>query len=99
MNRLLPFALVLAGCAHAPATGILVLRVKPADARVLLDDQYIGSGGELSGHRLRINAGVRRLEVRAEGHYAQRREANLGKDGRVDLEVDLHPIPEGERGD
>ncbi len=99
MKRLLLLGALLTGCAHAPPTGILVLHVQPRDARVLLDDQYIGSAAQLSGHRLRINAGVRRVEVTAEGHYAQRREAALTKDGRVELQIDLHPVPDGVRGD
>jgi hypothetical protein len=96
----LALAFTLGGCAAArPKSGILVLRVGPADARVLLDDHYIGSAQQLSGQRLRINAGRRRIEVSAEGHYAQRREAEVAPGGQAQLDIELHPVPDGVRGD
>jgi hypothetical protein len=100
MKRLL-FAVTLAsGCAAVkPPQGILVIKVSPPDARVTLDEHYIGSGLQLSGHRLRINAGHRRLEISAEGHYAQRRDAEVPPNGETTLEVQLHEVPDGVRGD
>jgi hypothetical protein len=93
-------AFALGGCATArPVTGILVLRVTPAEARVLLDDHYIGSGQQLSGQLLRLNAGRRRIEVSAEGHYAQWREADVAPDRQARLDIALHPVPDGLRGD
>ena len=92
--------LYTSGCAASqkPPTGVLVLRLAPPDARVLLDDQYVGSAAQLSGHRLRIHAGHRRIEVSAEGHYAARRDAELLANGQVELKIELHRVPEGERG-
>jgi hypothetical protein len=97
--RLALFVLALAACAARPVTGILVLHLAPADARVLLDDRYIGSARQLSGHRLRVHAGPRRVEVTADGHYAQRREADVGPNAPAELRIELHEVPDGLRGD
>ncbi len=66
--------------------------------RVLIDGEYVGSAGELSGHRLRMHVGVHRVEVGADGYYAARREASIVRDGNVQLDVQLHAVPEGEHG-
>jgi PEGA domain len=99
MKRALLVAVLLTGCAHGKAaTGVLVMRLAPHDARVLIDGEYVGSAGQLSGHRLRMHVGVHRVEVGAEGYYAARREADITRDGNVELQVQLHAVPEGERG-
>jgi hypothetical protein len=99
MKRALLVAVLLAGCAHGKAaTGVLVMHLAPGDARVLIDGEYIGSAGELSGHRLRMHVGVHRVEVGAEGYYAARREASIEREGNVQLDVKLHAVPDGERG-
>lgn len=87
------------GCAgtRRPPSGLLVLRVTPAEARVTLDDRYIGSGGQLTGRVLKLDSGVRRLEVTAEGRYGARREAVVAPGGRVELQIDLPAVPDGER--
>lgn len=87
------------GCAGSrrPASGILLLHLKPPEARVLLDDRYIGSAAQLSAHPLKLDAGLRRLEISAEGCYGARREARVLPAGRVELSVELLPIPEGAR--
>ncbi|MEO6951976.1 MAG: PEGA domain-containing protein [Polyangia bacterium] len=88
--------LVLAsGCAHHAAQGVLLLRVSPPDARVLLDDRYIGAAAQLSGHPLALDVGTRRIEVEAEGRYAARREVRIEPQGNASLQIDLHVIPEG----
>ena len=94
MRALVLLALV-SGCAHHAAQGVLVLRVSPPDARVLLDDRYIGSAAQLTGHPLRLDTGVRRIEVEAEGRYAARREARIEQQAPVEMIIDLHPIPDG----
>ena len=83
------------GCAHHAAQGLLLLHVSPPDARVLLDDRYIGSAAQLAGHPLRLDVGTRRIEVEAEGRYAARREASIQAGGKVELDIDLHVIPDG----
>ncbi len=95
MSRLAALLLVLAsGCAHRAATGLLILRARPPEARVLLDDRYIGSAGALSARPLRLNAGHRRLELSAEGHYPARRDAEITPNGTAELTVELHAVPE-----
>ena len=96
MKAIFLLALV-SGCAHHAAQGLLVLRISPPDARVLLDDRYIGSAAQLTGHPLRLDIGVRRIEVEAEGRYAARREARIEQQGRVELTIDLPAIPDGMR--
>ena len=98
MRGLLFAALLVVGCAssHQLPQGYLVLHLEPADARVLLDDHYVGSAAQLSGHRLRLAAGRRRIEVSAEGHYAVRREAEVRVAQKAELTIELHAIPDGE---
>ncbi len=98
MRRLLIAALIAGGCASSRTVpqGYLVLHLEPADARVLLDDHYVGSAAQLSGHRLRLGAGRRRIEVTAEGHYAMRREADVRAGQKAELTINLHAIPDGE---
>jgi hypothetical protein len=98
VKRALLVASLLGGCAHAKPTGILVMRLAPRDARVLIDGEYVGSAGQLSGHRLRMHVGVHRVEVGADGYYAARREAQVVRDGNVQLDVALHAVPDGEHG-
>ena len=93
--RALVLLLLASGCAHHVAQGVLLLHVSPPDARVLLDDRYIGSAAQLTGHPLRLDVGTRRIEVEAEGRYAARREASIQPGGKVELDIDLHAIPEG----
>ena len=97
MKRTLFLMPLLAACATGPVPqGFLVLNVKPAEARIVLDDRYIGSAEQLSGHRLRLGVGRRRLEVSAEGHYTARREADVKLKQKTELQIELHAIPEGE---
>ena len=98
MKRALLIASLLAGCAHAKPTGILVMRLAPREARVLIDGEDVGSAGQLSGHRLRMHVGVHRVEVGADGYYAARREPEITRDGNLQLDVQLHAVPDGERG-
>ena len=99
VRRAALLAFTLGGCAAPVRSGVLVLRVDPADARVLLDDRVIGSGAQLSGRPLKINAGHRRLEIAADGRYAARRDVDLPPGGRVELDVTLRTVPDGEPGD
>jgi hypothetical protein len=98
MKRAFLLTVLLAGCAHAKPTGVLVMRLAPGDARVLIDGEYVGSARQLSGHRLRMHVGVHRVEVGADGYYAARREASVTRDGNVEMRVELHAVPEGEHG-
>lgn len=99
MIRLALLSLFALGCAgtQRPPAGFLVLRVSPADARVLLDDRYIGSGGQLSGRLLKLDSGTRRIEVSAEGRYGARREAVVTPGNRTELQIELPAVPQGER--
>jgi hypothetical protein len=101
MKYFVLFAIAASGCATAghKSQGLLLLHLKPAEARVLLDDHYIGSAGQLSGHLLKLATGMRRIEVTAEGHYGARREADVRVDHRAELTVELQPVPDGELGD
>lgn len=85
----------LAGCAHSEPRGELLLRVTPADARVLLDDHDVGSGEMLHDRALRLRPGVRRVEVEADGYYGARREVTVTPQQRSTLTVDLRAVPDG----
>ena len=40
-----------------------------ADARVYVDDAFVGRAADLRGHAILVAAGTRRLELRADGWF------------------------------
>jgi hypothetical protein len=67
------------GYGYAPVTtttpptdekGVLHFRVKPRKAQVYIDGTLVGNASEFEGifHRLKLDAGVHKLELRASGY-------------------------------
>jgi hypothetical protein len=50
--------------------GVLRLNVKPYDAEVYIDGTFVGKANQFEGvfHKLRLDEGVHRLELRASGY-------------------------------
>jgi hypothetical protein len=113
MNRLrLAFALVVlsagwgavSGCAPArtavrKADAALMVACAVRDARVYVDDVFVGRAAELGGRTLGVPSGTRRVEVRADGYFTAYRDVPVAKGARERLEVALRPVPVGERGE
>ncbi|KIG12127.1 hypothetical protein DB30_01891 [Enhygromyxa salina] len=73
------------GCAHtqggrAAPTSLLAIECDTPDADVWVDGQYIGQIAAVSG-RLRLAAGVHRVEVRKPGHFPVQRTVRVEKQG------------------
>lgn len=54
--------------AYAEPDGRLYLRVIPGDAQVFVDGLYVGIADDLGGRGLELEAGPRRVELRADGY-------------------------------
>ncbi len=79
-------------CAFSPRrlTGILAISPYPTDAEVVVDARSYGYGVFT---RL-MPSGPVRVEVRRLGYYADARVVNIAPNRRVDLDVELRPIPD-----
>lgn len=59
--------------------GGLIFNVNPPEAEVLLDGVVQGKASDFPQERyLKVSAGVRRVELRAEGYETYAREVNIG---------------------
>ncbi|HUS65534.1 MAG TPA: PEGA domain-containing protein [Kofleriaceae bacterium] len=87
------------GSAVRKADAALMVACPVRDARVYLDDQFVGRAGELGGRTLSVPSGTRRVEVRADGYFTAYRDVPVAKGARERLEVALRPVPVGERGE
>jgi hypothetical protein len=73
------------GCVHAQTgrevpSSLLEIRSETADADVWVDGQYIGQVSAVSG-RLKLAAGVHRVEIRKPGHFPVQRTVRVDKQG------------------
>jgi len=96
--RFVPVVAMLLGCRGAPRPlpeGALVLRVEGPAPLAYVDEQpvtlYPGRATRIS-----VPGGLRRIEVRAPGHFTAYREAYVPPRGRVELTVPLRPDPDAE---
>lgn len=100
-------AIALCACACGPKTAStpawpradaqLVVKVPVADARVYLDDVFIGRAAQLR-RPAGVVSGHRRVEVRADGWFTAYREVEIPRGGTATVEVELRRVPEGEPG-
>jgi hypothetical protein len=98
--------LAMASCAHggtsvrAPkAEAVLTVDCAVDDARVYVDDRFVGRAADVRGHALGVQSGHHRVEVRGEGYFTAYRDAPVAKDGSARVEVPLRKVPEGESGE
>ena len=102
-------AVSLAGCAapravapRADAGLIVAVRCAQAgecnlpDARVYVDDHFIGRAADLGEQPMAVRSGSRRVEVRADGWFTAYREVGVVKAGQARVEVPLRKVPDGE---
>jgi hypothetical protein len=88
LATLLSPAILLAlshGCVHAQTgrevpSSLLEISSDTADADVWVDGQYIGQVAAVSG-RLKLAAGVHRVEIRKPGHFPVQRTVRVDKQG------------------
>ena len=99
--------LFVAGCATARSGGeeraakpdaTLIVSSPVADARVYVDDRFVGRVADLEGRAVQVPSGARRVEVRADGYFTAYRDVQVPPGGAAKLEVQLHKVPEGEPG-
>jgi hypothetical protein len=109
MKRLFAIAL-LASCAgpnaNAPRVdGKLVVAVRCADrdpacavpeARVYVDDHFIGRAVDLGEQPIPVRSGTRRVEVRADGWFPTYREVVVARAAPARVEVPMRKVPDGE---
>jgi hypothetical protein len=69
----------------AKTTGILVLRTKPARAKVYLEDVYFG----MSPLRVEVEAKVHNVSVKLDGHKTTTEKVSVRKDETTELELVL----------
>jgi hypothetical protein len=98
----LALTLSLAGCAHGPAArkpdAQLLVSCPVDDARVYLDETFVGRAVELRARPLRVVHGTLRLEVRADGWFTAYRDVPVAPGAAARVDVPLHRVPEGEPG-
>lgn len=87
------------GCVHAQSgreapSSLLEITSDTTDADVWVDGQYIGQVAAVSG-RLKLAAGVHRVEIRKPGHFPVQRTVRVDKQGggAVVVEAELLADP------
>jgi hypothetical protein len=66
------------------------------EARVYVDDAFVGRAGDVADRALPVISGSRRVEVRADGWFSAYRDVQVTPGARARLDVELHKIPDGE---
>jgi hypothetical protein len=103
-------AIVCAGCAgpaaNAPrADAGIIVAVRCAqpgadcavpDARVYVDDKFVGRAIDLGDQPIPVQAGSRRVEVRADGWFTSYREVPVARSARAKVDVPMRKVPDGE---
>src|SRR6478609_10969559 len=65
----------------------------PADASVVIDEQYVGPLGYVAAHGVRIREGEHRVSVTKAGYFPWDRLVTAGRDP-IKLDIALEPIPD-----
>ncbi|HZS41868.1 MAG TPA: hypothetical protein VFF06_33795 [Polyangia bacterium] len=95
-------ALAFAGCAHAPparkADAQLIVSCPVDDARIYVDETFVGRAVELRARPIGVVHGTLRVEIRADGWFTAYREIPLQPGARGRVDVELHRVPDGEPG-
>jgi hypothetical protein len=95
------FCSALAGCATTSARkadAAVILNCAVDDARVYVDETFVGRAVELRNRALPVASGTLRVEVRADGYFTAYRDLPVPKGARGRLDVALRPVPDGEPG-
>jgi hypothetical protein len=89
------------GCAttkQRKADAVIEIVCAVNEARVYVDDTFVGRAVELRGRSVKVVHGRLRVEVRADGWFTSYREVPLVAGARERVEVPLRRVPEGEPG-
>ena len=92
----------LFACGHASPVARrpdarLALKVNVPDARVYIDEKFVGRAADLGD--LPLPSGRRRVEILADGWFAAYRTVPLAPGQTQTLDVTLRHVPDGEPGD
>lgn len=97
---LLVAGIATAGCAttsrQVKPDGQLAVACNVGDARVYLDEVFLGRAADLRGHVVAVRSGRRRVELRADGWFPAYRDVAVPHAGRAELHVELRAIPPNE---
>lgn len=75
-----------------PTIGYVYLNLHSGgDPRIFVDGDFVGLFSDYAG-RLRLDAGLHTLELRADGYAGLRLEVNLGVNEVIAYDIDLRPI-------
>jgi PEGA domain len=108
LSRAAMFALgfVLAAAGGCAPTGAslrkadaqLVVACPVDDARVYVDERFVGRAAELRARTIGVVHGTLRVEVRADGWFTAYRDVPVAPGARARVDVELRRVPEGEPG-
>jgi hypothetical protein len=94
-------AIVLAACPgcgpqpHAAFSLKMAYQKKtPADASVVIDEQYVGPLGYVAAHGVRLRTGEHRVSITKAGYFPYDRLVVKNDSEPVKLDVALEPIPD-----
>jgi hypothetical protein len=76
--------------------GRLAVACNVGDARVYLDDVFIGRAADLRGRAILVRSGSRRVELRADGWFPAYRDVAVPHAGRAAVTVELRAVPPNE---
>jgi hypothetical protein len=91
---------IMSGCATTArarrADARLAIACNVPDARVYVDDVFVGRAAEVGRRALPVASGSRRVELRADGWFTAYRDVAVPAAGRAELSVQLRPVPPNE---
>lgn len=70
----------------------LRLKISPTDAQIYIDEKYQGIVARWRDGVVPIEPGRRRLELRAEGHYTERFDLNVGDHEELEITLEMEPL-------
>ncbi len=95
------FAIVLAtctGCASGPQAAFSLkmdyAKETPADASVVIDEQYVGPLGYVAAHGVRLRLGEHRVSVTKPGYFPYDRLVEKNDSDPFKLDVKLEKVPD-----
>lgn len=72
----------------------LRLKISPADAQIYIDEKYQGVVERWRDGVVPVEPGPRRLELRAEDHYTERFDLDVGANEELEITLEMEPLLE-----
>lgn len=85
-------------CPTPEGAQVTPARCPIADARIYIDERFVGRSGELAARPVPVVAGALRVEIRKDGFFTAYRDAAVKPGENARLKVELRRVPEGEPG-